>query len=219
MQRDAAVIGQSHELLASLISEFRAACAARGINHSSLEVEGFPAVEIERLAHEHDLIIMGTTTDFHFDLEENSDDVVKHIARDNPRPLIILPETMHNTDNIVVTFDGSMQSSRAMHMFILLGLAKGKNIHVVSIDKNIDIATAYTKFATHIFQAHDCSTTLHALLPDGDTAKQLMSMAHELKASMMVMGGFSHSMIRETLFGSCTKTLMTQSDIPLFLHH
>jgi nucleotide-binding universal stress UspA family protein len=219
LQRDATVIGQSHELLALLISEFMAACAAKGVNHSSLEVEGFPTVEIERLAHEHDLIIIGRTTDFHFDLEENSDVVVKHIARDNPRPLIILPETIHDTDNILVTFDGSMQSSRAMHMFILLGLAQGKKIHVVSIDKNIDIATTYTRFATRMFQAHDLTITPHALVSEGDTAKQLMSIAHDLKASMMVMGGFSHSILRETLFGSCTKTLMAQSDIPIFLHH
>lgn len=219
MQRDDAVIEQSHNHVTYLMGEFQAACAKAGIKHHAIEVDGFPAVEIEKLAHEHDVIVIGKTTDFHFDLDEDSDITVKHLARDNARPLLIVPPTIPEGNKVLVAFDGSLQSSRAIHMFILLGMARDKDVHILSVDKDPDIAAVNATRAHNLFSAHGIATNAQGCVQSGPIAQQIVDYAHGLGVSMMVMGGFSHTAIREALFGSATKTIMKNCDFPLFLHH
>lgn len=219
LQRDDVVIEQSHDHVTFIMGEFQAACEKAGIKHQALKAEGFPAVEIEKLAHEHDIIVIGKTTDFHFDLDEDTDLTVKHLARDNARSILIVPSKVSSGDNVLVAFDGSLQASRAMHMFIMLGLAKDKNIHILSIDKSPDIAVVNATRAHNLFSAHGIKSTMHGLEQSGNITQQIMDKAHEVKAAMMVMGGFSHTVLRGTFFGSTTKSIMGACDFPLFLHH
>lgn len=225
IQRDEAIMEHSHHHVAFLRGEFQVACEKKGVPCQSFKVEGFPALEVEKLAHEHDLIIMGKTTDLHFELEEDSDIVVMHIAREASRPLFLISETLSprevakSTEEVMVAFNGGVQSSRAIHMFILLGLATNKNIHIVSIDKEIEIAQAHTKRAFNLFKAYGIEASCHPLTQKGSLEDQLLRKSQDLKATMLVMGGFSHTALRETFFGSTTKAMMRGFTYPIFMHH
>ena len=219
IQRDDAVIEQSYDHVTFLMGEFQSACEKAGVKHQAFEADGFPALEIEKLAHEHDIIVIGKTTDFHFELDDDSDLTVKHLARDNARPILTIPTNVPETNNVLVAFDGSLQSSRAIHMFVLLGLAKDKKIHILSIDKDKDIAEVNATRAHNLFSAHGIESTTEGLEKTGSTAEQIINKTKELDVSMMVMGGFSHTAIREAIFGSNTKSIMKNCNFPLFLHH
>jgi nucleotide-binding universal stress UspA family protein len=219
IHRDDVVLKQSQERIEHLIAQFTKACEKAKIEHQALEAEGFPAIEIEKLAHEHDIIVIGKTTDLHFELDEDSDMTVKHIARDNPRPLILVPEEAPETNAVMVAYDGSLQASRSLHMFLLLGLAKGKHLHIVCGHKLIDKAEIVAKRAVRLCEAYGIKVIYHPLELSGTVADQLLVAVADLKASILVMGGFSHTLIHETFFGSCTKTLMKSSPIPLFMYH
>jgi nucleotide-binding universal stress UspA family protein len=104
-------------------------------------------------------------------------------------------------------------------MFILLGLAQDKKIHILSIDKDPEIAAVNATRAHNLFSAHGIETETLGLSQKGPIAQQIVEHAHSLGVSMMVMGGFSHTALREALFGSATKTIMKNCDFPLFLHH
>lgn len=219
IQRDDMVIRQSQEHIDFLLSEFKERCANEKLAFTVQEAEGFPAVEVERLAHEHDIIIVGKTTDFHFDLDEDSDITVKHIARDNPRPLLMIPPEYKTTSKVMVAYDGSLQVARSLHMFLLLGLAKDKEMHIVSGHKNIDKAEVVAKRAVAMCEAYGVKAQHHAIDLEGGVAESLLRTLESLDASILVMGGFSHNILHEAIFGSCTKTLMRASTVPVFLHH
>ena len=214
------VLRQSQEHVEYLLAEFKKDSQAAHIEFQGVEAEGFPAVEIEKLAHEHDIIVIGKTTDFHFELDEDTDITVKHIARDNPRPLILIPETIPTSKRVMVAYDGSFQASRSLHMFLLLGLAKGHEVHIVSSHKLIDKATVVAKRAVRMCEAHGIKAIHHPFtISSGSVAEHLLDKVKELDVSMLVMGGFSHTLIHETFFGSCTKTLMRNTTVPLFIFH
>lgn len=219
IQRDDAVIEQSHNHINFIMGEFKTACQKAGIKHQAYEAQGFPAVEIEKLAHEHDIIVIGKTTDFHFDLDEDTDLTVKHLARDNARSILMVPSVIPEGNKVLVAFDGGLQSSRAMHMFIMLGFAKGKDIHILSVDKDPEVALVNATRAHNLFSAHGIKTKFEGLAQRESAAQHVIDRAHELKISMLVMGGFSHTALRETFFGSATKSIMKACDFPLFLHH
>lgn len=221
MHRDDLVIRQSKEHLDALLDEFRSACTNAQINFETRETEGFPALEIEYLSHEHDVIVIGRVTDFHFDLDDDSDITVRHIARDNPRPIILVPSDLPKTQSnrIMVAFDGSMQASRSLQLFLLLGLAHKKELHIVAGHKYLDKAEILAKRALTLCEAYGVKTIQHPFQMSGSAAESLIKHAQDLDVSMMVVGGFSHTVLHEAFFGSCTKTLMRESPVPLFMHH
>lgn len=220
LHRDDAVIKKSQEHINFLFTEFQGMCKKAQLDPNSIEAEGFPAVEIEKLAHEHDVIIMGKTTDFHFDLDDDSDLTVKHVARDNPRPLILVPETVPETKTVMVAFDGSLEASRSLHMFLLLGLARGRDIQIVSGHKIRDKAEVQAKRAINMCQAYGLKAHHYVhQISSGSPAEYVLEMTEQLKASMLVMGGFSHNLLHEAVFGSNTKTIMKSARIPVFIHH
>jgi nucleotide-binding universal stress UspA family protein len=103
---------------------------------------------------------------------------------------------------------------------LLLGLANGNDVHIVSGDKNVDKASVLAKRAMRMCKAHGVEANYYPFeMPAGSVAEHLLEKVKELKLSMLVMGGFSHTVLHETFFGSCTKTLMRNSPVPLFMFH
>lgn len=219
LHRDEEVIKSSHEQIRFMIDAFKKAASIEDIPAEVFEVEGFPATEIERFSHECDVILIGKTTDFHFELDEDTDLTVKHIARDNPRPVIVIPGRVNSDGRILVCFDGGLQASRALHMFILLGLAKNKSLDIVTVDPDEEQGIQKVEHALRLCSAHGLVAEAKTLTTKEDPSDALLKYAKDNNVSMIVMGAFSHSFLKEALFGSVTTNLMKKTDIPLFIHH
>lgn len=52
-----------------------------------------------------------------------------------------------------------------------------------------------------------------------DTGSQLLSMAREAGADLLVMGSYSHGSLREELFGGVTETMLRHADLPVLMQH
>ena len=56
--------------------------------------------------------------------------------------------------------------------------------------------------------------------PDGkDVGVQLMSMAHQAGADLLVMGSYSHGRLRERLLDGVTESVVACADMPVFMQH
>ncbi len=54
---------------------------------------------------------------------------------------------------------------------------------------------------------------------DGDVGAQLVAMAHEAGADLLVMGSYSHGSLREKLFDGATEGVLRCADLPLLMRH
>ena len=208
---------QSH--IEQVLAEFKTRCTQEKIPFQAVEVEGFPADEIEMASYQGDLIILGKTTDFHFDLDQDSDSTVRHIAHDNPRPLIVVPGLPPKTDTIVFACDGEIRSSRALHMFLLLNLAKGKHLHIVNVNSDKKEGESLISLALNLCTSHGVKAEGTVLKNTHSVGDCLLEFSEKVKAEMIVLGAFGHTLIRDVFFGSTSKTLLKKSPIPLFIHH
>ncbi|MGI4956110.1 MAG: fluoride efflux transporter CrcB [Janthinobacterium lividum] len=52
-----------------------------------------------------------------------------------------------------------------------------------------------------------------------DTGAQLLSMAHEAGAGLLVMGSYSHGSLREEVFGGVTESMLRHADLPVLMQH
>jgi nucleotide-binding universal stress UspA family protein len=53
----------------------------------------------------------------------------------------------------------------------------------------------------------------------GGVAGALSASAEDCGADLVVMGAYGHSRVRELIFGSCTDTLIRDTDRPILLMH
>jgi len=218
------------ERVDAVLQDFRERAGKAGISSFDIRrVDGSPLQVIEIEAASHDLIVLGRNSMFDVDGEICELPLcVDRIIRGEPRPILLVPDQAPDSRQgisqspILVAFDGSPASSRAVHMFALLGLAAGRVVHVVTLDQSSSSRAEETASrACALLRRHGAAET-HAIgLGDreaGTPAETILGLAKALKPGMITMGAYGTRGIQE-IFGSCTREVLNACPAPLFLHH
>jgi nucleotide-binding universal stress UspA family protein len=136
------------------------------------------------------------------------------------RPALLVPEKLpfDITEHVVIAWNGSLQASRAVFGAMpLLHLANRVSIFatpqndVDSVNPG-DLAEALSWHGIHA----------HMLLPSGSassTAEALIASATKQQATLIVMGAYTHSRLRQTFLGGVTRHLLAQTPVPLLMSH
>lgn len=134
-------------------------------------------------------------------------------------PVLTMPKQrkFQTMDNVIVAWDGSIESIRAIRAAIpLLKIAKNVTILSICEEKKDEILTAeICKFlARHDVNVKGLTETLHF-----DIGAKIMETCLNLDADLIVSGAWAHSRIAELIYGGVTKILFNNQQIPvLFIH-
>jgi len=71
--------------------------------------------------------------------------------------------------------------------------------------------------AVEYLRLHNLEAQLHAIESKAPPFEILAEQAVALHAGLIVMGAYGHSILKELVFGSTTRTLLKTSPVPLFL--
>jgi nucleotide-binding universal stress UspA family protein len=123
---------------------------------------------------------------------------------------------------ILLAWDSSEEAARAARQSIDLLQAAGK-VHVTIVDPlapqsvngkepGADIAVFLARHGVNV--GVDCIASGGRLVDE-----TLRQHAVDIGADIIVMGAYSHLRLRERLFGGVTRSMLEDSDIPLFLAH
>lgn len=221
--RNVELLKKGRETIRGRIDAFHTQCAEAEVGHSAIGAEGDPVEQIDAEADRHDLIVIGRETNFHGGVDHDIGETVEKLLDDTPRPLMITPEAVDHPgdpDIVVIAFDGSLTASRAMHMFLLLGLAEGRQIHVVSIDDDKQKAHGLADRAAALFRSHGYKAEANGVVADGPASAAILGAVSSLRAGRLVMGAFGHhGRLRRVLMGSTTKRILREASVPVFVHH
>jgi nucleotide-binding universal stress UspA family protein len=119
----------------------------------------------------------------------------------------------------MVAFDGSGASKRAVAAFAESGLARGRQVHVATVDDNGAAAWEMAERATQMLRAADIPATTHNVVSPLGTADALLELRGKLDAGWLVMGAFARARIFELISGSVTRALVEQMHVPIYLCH
>jgi nucleotide-binding universal stress UspA family protein len=217
--RDQVKLEEAKAFLGRLESTFQKSCEESGAAWQVIEAEGKPYKLIEMEAGRHDLLVIGKNTDFHFDFAESTSDTIQRLLKENPRPLLVCPERMRETGPIMAAYDGSLRASRALHMLILLGLADGSKVHVVSVASEKDLAEQRAAYATDLFVKHGIGAIPHGIASSAAPAHVVAAEAQALGAAMVALGASGHNALQSWLLGSASSELLNACPCTLFVHH
>lgn len=138
-------------------------------------------------------------------------------------PILIIPDNAQKPEinRAVIAWDGSEQSLRAAKMALPL-LEAADAVDVVIVSKEND-AARHEDIARDIgtfLSRHRINVDIKVVTHTGDRmSEMILDHARELNASLIVMGGYGHSPLREFLFGGATRDMMKESDIPILMAH
>jgi nucleotide-binding universal stress UspA family protein len=159
-------------------------------------------------------------------------DLPVHVITNAGRPVLLVPAAGHHATvgrRILVSWDGGREAARAMQLALpLLKDADEVNIAVFEVasdeHKAADAFTADPRpwLARHGVHA---TLTLHAvdhqrrLNRRNQIGERLLSLAADVSADLLVMGGYGHSRIRESLLGGVTRTVLEEMTLPVLMAH
>lgn len=202
-----------------LEKQFMDYCKSQKTQASIIDTTGIPAEEIEHFSSEFDIIIMGKDANFHFSPSQEATESIKQILKDSPRPILITSPHLPNQESphVLIAFDGTFSAGRALHMAILLGMLKGKTIHIASVSENEKQARYHVNLAAKLCHNHGLDVHLHPLVSAQKPSLVLLNLLQDLKPSLVVMGAYGHGGIHAFFMGSCSRDLLKETDIPLFM--
>jgi nucleotide-binding universal stress UspA family protein len=217
--RDQVKLEEAKSFLQRLEKGFEQSCEATGVAGQVIEAEGVPHQLIEQESGRHDLLVIGKDTDFHFDVDPSTADTVQRLLHDNPRPLLVCPEQVAEDGPILATYDGSVRSSRALHMLVLLEFARGRAVHLLSVAADQHTAEERARYPMDLLAKHGYQATPHGIGSHADPADIVLTEAEALGATLIAMGASGHRPLHDFFLGSTTERVLNSCPCVLFVHH
>ncbi len=220
--RDRCIVADAHSKVESFLSEFCADCQDMGVEYDAIKCTGLPSTEILLQAQRYDLIVLGQRTYFsyfYFETNGRACDTLTTVLRSSPRPIIAVPEQFRMGESVLLAYDGSLPATRSMQLFQCLDLAGFKHVYVISIKSDFNVAQQCVEHAAEYLQQHQVHVHHLPMESYASPANVILKQIEGLNPSLLVIGAFGHSILREFIHGSTTLKLLEESPLPVFVYH
>ena len=138
------------------------------------------------------------------------------------RPTILLPELVQPAafDHVAVAWDGSRVAARAVADALpLMSRASRISVLTVTDEKALPEGDPGKRLADGL-RRRGLSAQAHAVLSGGgDIAATLQEEAIQRGASLLVMGGFGHTRLRDFILGGATDGILRDLRMPVLVSH
>ena len=137
------------------------------------------------------------------------------------RPLLIAPDepSRELLGTVVVGWKETPNAARAVgaalpllqlaHRVVLVNVAEDNSIGMRALE-HLSAQLSWHGIAAELRGVGDGVVPAATLLP---------TVAAQLKAGLLVVGGFGHTRLRETAFGGVTRSLIDRASLPVFMVH
>jgi nucleotide-binding universal stress UspA family protein len=138
------------------------------------------------------------------------------------RPTILLPELTQagNIDHIAIAWDGSRVAARAVADASLL-LQRAKMISVLTVvdEKPLPEKDPGERLAARLRKSGLAAEAVQIRAEDCPISVTLQEQAIERGATLLVMGGYGHSRVRDFVLGGATEGILSDLQMPVLLSH
>jgi nucleotide-binding universal stress UspA family protein len=203
------------ERVEQVVTDFENACRDAGMQHCVVRETGDVMEELMSLWRYHDLTIFGLRGLFEYGVIRRPDDAVTRLIAKGVRPIIAVAEEYRPIKRVLVAYNGSMESAKAMKRFVQLRLWEDIELKIACFgfaDEDAEplLTAAATYCRTHGLEPHIESV-------EGYPEEGLLKHARHWEADLVVMGSTARSRIMKLILGDTALHAMQHADMPLFL--
>lgn len=199
-----------------LVDEFSEACKKNGVRCELIVREGEPVRVISDEAKYHDIAVMGLKNLFKYGATEDDNTLEGYLSH-AAQPVIAVPRSYNPIRKILITYDGSLPSARAIHSFVQFGIWNDRKATLLNVNDNKDVGDTLLERMSHLLEAHQIKfDKVHSY---GKPEEVILDYSQKNKFDLIVLGAHSKDKITSFLFGDTTKAILAKAEMPLFLDH
>ena len=137
------------------------------------------------------------------------------VIRSLHTPILVVNKTFSKPEKIMLAYDGSSGSKKALEMVASSPLFKSASCHLVRVGELASAAEKIQEEAAETLRAAGIETTTARLT--GRVEDSLAEYQAEKNIDLTVMGAFSHTRVRGFILGSFTAKMLEKTQRPLLL--
>lgn len=207
----------------TVLKSFDAAAVRAGVEVSCRALCALPvdaAGHIAQLARFHDFIV-APQVDPSCDTFDKT--LVEQVLLEAGRPVLFVPYTAKGPakfDRVGICWDGSRAATRALHDAVPF-LETATSIAVVTVNAD-DILQRDSSRAELAAGFRKMGLDIRIIALDAETAQiqpTILSLAADEGFDLLVMGGYGHSRMKESILGGVTREMLQSMTVPVLMSH
>jgi nucleotide-binding universal stress UspA family protein len=177
---------------------------------------GFPEVIAVRRGRLSDIIVLNQTGTN----PSASDSVFEAVVFNTGRPVIIVPSALPENllDHVMVAWNGSLEASRAVAGAMPL-LHAATQVSVFTAPQHGEDPLERHDLAEALRWHGICAQCLTPHAEDNSVGEALLRATTERGVTMLVMGAYTHSRVREMILGGVTRHVLRHAAVPVLIMH
>lgn len=207
------------EKVEGFLTQFESTCKKYGVNYELHSKQGVPFEVIVSEGKVSDLIILGLRTFFHFETRSKSGDTLRQVLENAVCPVFAVPEKFNDPQNILIAYDGSVHSARALRAFTDRFYPSYHHIKWIVLTLSDDSENCKDIQQEALNYLRCWGIEAKGLVLEGSPARVIHNQAESLEPMIAIIGAYGRSRISEIFFGSTTRRLIEDGEIPLAIYH
>ena len=143
----------------AILDNFARICDDRKINAVLHADTGNPVSEIIEESKFHDFIVIGKRTSFGYDTNETYG-TLERVLKNGLIPVLAVPDSVSEIKKVLVAYDNSIPASKAVHMFLLLGIWRACDITLLTVNDDAAAAQELLGNLGGFFESYGIKPTL-----------------------------------------------------------
>ncbi len=214
-EREEKLLEEIREKVREELLTIKRICRENQVHCSLKTFEGRPDFIIEKESMFNDLIVIGMRNFFHFETKKTPETSLMQILRHTITPILAVPKAYHPIHKVLLAYDGSMPSMRAIQRFALM--MRGQSYEAIVLTKSDNETEAnenFDKLEAYLVSNGNIPITRRW------TSQSLIKLFEEEylnQVDLVVCGMHSRNFLERFFVGSFTKYLIDLNKMPVFI--
>jgi nucleotide-binding universal stress UspA family protein len=185
--------------------------AVTGLSASWREATGFESELVARLGRIFDLTVIA---------RGSSHDTVQAALLETGRPMLLTPPSAPQMlgDAVLLAWNASPQAARAAASALPF-LQSAARVVIMSVGNGPEPAPTAREFARALAWHGIAAEARHVEQGSRRVRDILLAEANEMTADLLVIGAYSHSRLRQVVFGGVTEHMLDYAESPVLMAH
>ncbi|MFQ6018033.1 MAG: universal stress protein [Kiloniellaceae bacterium] len=139
---------------------------------------------------------------------------------DSGRPILIAPPEAPRSlgETVVIAWNGSTETARAIALAMPL-LARARRVVVLAVEGVMVPGPSAAEAAQHLERNGIGAESREVPAGGRSGGEAILAEAESLSADLLVKGAYTHSRLRQMIFGGATSHILAEAGLPVFMAH
>lgn len=199
-----------------ILEEFQRQCFEKNITPRLKKQTGIIANIIAEEAKKADLVIVAQRGEHEKWSAGLMGSTTESVVRKSPRPVLVTPGIFRKFTNILIAYDGGIESNKALKIACELFPSKSFSLSAVCVTGDEERAEELRAEIQEFSRPYGVEIQYVHL--GGDAGKAILGYADAQNIDLIIMGAFSHTRIHDLILGGTTAYIMRRSNIPILMN-